>query len=100
MRDVKVLYERLRATPWPALAGRIGDFALYESLLAGCADRAASGGLIDTSKVPIPDQETVAYVAMLRTKGDFSQEEAAFLEYFDLSEEIRLALGGDELRFP
>ena len=39
MRDIKVLYERLRATPVPALARSIGDFGLYESLLAGCVDR-------------------------------------------------------------
>jgi len=48
------------------------------------------------SKVPTPDRETVAYVAMLRTKDGYSQEEAAFLEYFDLLEEIRSALAGDK----
>jgi hypothetical protein len=55
------------------------------------------GGLLDVSKVPIPDQETFTQVRMLRKKGDWSQEETAFLEYFDLLEEIRLALGGGDL---
>ena len=39
MKDLKLLYERLRALPSPALAKNVGDFALYEALLAGCADR-------------------------------------------------------------
>jgi uncharacterized protein YjaG (DUF416 family) len=95
MKDVKALYERLRAMPWPALASRVGDFALYESLLVGCVDRVASGRLLDTSKVPNPDNETVVYVASLRKKPGQSHEETAFLEYFDLLVEIRSALAGD-----
>jgi len=94
MSDVKALYERLRKLPWPVLANRVGDFALYESLLAGCADRVVRGRLLDISKVPIPDDETLTQVDMLRTKGERSDEETAFLEYFDLLEEIRAALGG------
>jgi hypothetical protein len=74
---------------------------LYESLLAGCADRVVHGGLLDTSEVPLLDRETVTHVAMLRTKDDRSTEETAFLEYFDLLEEIRSALaGGGETTAP
>jgi hypothetical protein len=68
MSDIRDLYERLRATPWPSRAGRVGDFALYESLLAGCADRVVRGGLLDVSTVPIPDEDTVIHVGMLREK--------------------------------
>jgi hypothetical protein len=92
MKDIKTLYERLRATPSPAPADRVGDFALYESLLAGCADRVASGGLFDISRVPNPDDETVAYVATLREKLERTHEESTLLEYFGLLEEIRSAL--------
>jgi hypothetical protein len=42
----------------------------------------------------MPDPETVAQVGMFRKKGDRSDEESAFLEYFDLLEEIRSALAG------
>ncbi len=94
MSDVKTLYQRLRAMPWPALAREIGDFALYESLLAGCADQVIRGGLIDVSKVPTPDEETLVHVRMLRAKAKKSEEETAFVEYFDLLEEIRLSLAG------
>jgi hypothetical protein len=93
-RDVTTLYERLRATPWPTLASSIGDFALYESLLAGCADRCAKGELLDLSRVPSPDEETVKQVELLRTKVHRSDAEIAFLEYFELLEEIRILLGG------
>jgi len=94
MNDVKALYERLRTIPSPALGKSVGDFALYESLLAGCADRVVRGGLLDISRVPMPDDETLAHVDMLRKKGDRPDEETAFLECFDLLEEIRAALGG------
>jgi hypothetical protein len=78
MRDIKELHDRLRATPWPELGGSIGDFALYETLLAGCVDRVVRGGLLDVTNVPIPDQGTVTHVRMLRTKGDRSRDETAF----------------------
>jgi hypothetical protein len=91
---VKLLYERLRASPWPALAKNVGDFAFYESLLAGCADRVVRGGLLDVSKIPIPDAETIAYTSALRAKSNRTSEEAIFLGYFDLLEQIRLALIG------
>jgi hypothetical protein len=96
MSDVKTLYERLRALPRPSLANRIGDFPLYESLLAGCADRVARGGLLDLSRVPAPDAQTATQVEQLRRKADRTEEESAFLEYFDLLEELRstLSVGG------
>lgn len=96
MNDVKAPYQSLRAMPWPALARSVGDFALYESLLAGCADQVMRGGLIDVSKVPTPDEGTVTHVRVLRAKADRSQEETAFLEYFDLLEEIRASLAGEQ----
>lgn len=98
MSDIKTLYERLRALPRPSLANRIGDFPLYESLLAGCADRVAGGGLLDLSRVPAPDAETATQVEQLRRKGNCTEEELAFLEYFDLLEELRLALSGGGAR--
>ena len=98
MADVKSLYERMRATPWPVLASRVGDFALYESLLAGCADRIVRGGLSDVSKIPTPDEETVATVNKWLARGERSTEEEKFLEYFDLLEELRLLLVGQSKR--
>jgi hypothetical protein len=94
MNRIKPLYERFRALPFPALGRRIGDFPLYEALLAGCASRIANGYLLDLSTVPSPDEGTLNAVAELRTKASPSADERAFLEYFDLMEEMRIALGG------
>jgi hypothetical protein len=94
MKDVKLLYWRLRALRWPALAGKVGDLALSGSLLAGCADRIVRGALLDILKIPIPDPETVAYTSTLRAKSDRTSEETIFLEYFDLLEQLRFALTG------
>lgn len=92
MESVKTLYERLRALPWPALAGSIGDFPLYESLIAGCADRAANGHDVDAATLPRPDAETLTAVAALRAKPTLTAAERAFLEYFELVEQISSAL--------
>lgn len=95
MAEVRDLYERLRGLPFPALGKQVGDFPLYDSLLAGCADRAYRGQQVDIAEVPVPDEETAKQVALLRKKDRLSMEEAAFLEYFDTLECLRLALGGE-----
>jgi hypothetical protein len=94
MNNVKELYERLRTSFWPALVRNVGHCALYESLLAGCADRMARGAPVDVEKIPEPDEETVRYVAELRAKSMLTHDERAFLDYFKLLEQIRAALLG------
>jgi hypothetical protein len=54
----------------------------------------ARGRVIDVSKVPEPDKDTLAYVRFLRGKPALSQDERELLEYFDVLEEIRLCLSG------
>jgi len=44
------------------------------------------------SRIPVPDEETVGFVAALRNKENLTSDEACFLEYFDLVEEIRSTL--------
>jgi hypothetical protein len=92
MTDMKLLYARLRALPFPVPGKSIGGFALYDALLGGFADRAARGHLINITEVPVPDEEPLSHVSMLRKKGSQSQDEIAFLGYFDVLEEIRSAL--------
>jgi hypothetical protein len=87
------LYAQLRDLPFPALGKSIGDFPLYDALLAGLASRAAQGHFVENSAIPAPDEPTVSHASMLRKKGDKSPAEMAFLEYFDLLEEIRSVLG-------
>jgi hypothetical protein len=67
---------------------------LYESFLAGCANRMARGAPVDVDKIPEPDAGTLEYVVALRKKVMRTQDEQEFLDYFDLLEEIRSALTG------
>jgi hypothetical protein len=90
--EIRELFDRLRLEPFPELGKRIGDFPLYESLLAGCAQRASRNEVVSLSEIPVPDKDTSRSVDDLRRKGDRSEEEGAFLQYFDLLEQIRLAL--------
>ena len=90
--EIQQIYERLRATPFPVLGKTVGDFALYDSLLAGCADRAARGEPVAVAEIPIPDSETAACVNELRRKQILGPEERDFLSYFDLLEQMRVAL--------
>jgi hypothetical protein len=54
----------------------------------------ARGAPVDVDKIPEPDEETARYVAELRAKGTLTDDERAFLDYFDLLERIRAALLG------
>ena len=92
MSEIKKLFDRLRQLPFPGLGKRVGDFALYDTLLAGCVERASRGEQIVLSEIPASDQETARCVAEMRQKSDISDEECAFVQYFDLLEEIRMAL--------
>jgi len=92
MADIETLYERLQKMPFPVLGKQIGDFALYDGLLAGCVDRACQGHRVEEAEVPLPDEETARRVSLLRSKKRLNEEEQAFLEYFDGLERLRLAL--------
>jgi hypothetical protein len=92
MGGIKVLFDNLRRSPFPALGKRVGDFPFYDSLLAGCADRASRGERIPRSEIPVSDEETARFVSELRKKSATTDEERAFLQYFDLLEQIRFAL--------
>jgi hypothetical protein len=49
---------------------------------------------LDLSTVPSPDEGRAEFVAELRAKQTLTADERAFLDYFELLEEIRSALGG------
>lgn len=89
---IRALYARLRSTPFPDFGKRVGDFVLYDSLLAGCADRAARGEAVPSADVPVPDEETLRRVDELKGRGRLDDSEAEFLRYFELLEQIRASL--------
>lgn len=91
----KDLLSLLIQKPFPELGKQVGHFPLYDSLLAGCANQALSGTPLPPKDIPIPDEATVAFVKMLRSKARLEKEEQYFLEYFDLLEKIRKLLAGE-----
>ena len=94
MSDFVALRSKLHRTAWPRMLPKVGDLALYDSLIAGCLDSVARGGLVDTAAVPIPDAATVAFMDQLRARARLNNDETDLLTYFDLLEEIRRALAG------
>jgi hypothetical protein len=98
MSGMQKIYDALQAAPSPTLAGKVGDFALYEALLMGYADRAVNGEALDASCIPAPDAETISYVSRLHEKTALSDDEREFLVYFDVLESLRLALTDGDRR--
>lgn len=92
MTEIGELYERLRRAPFPTLGKQIGDFALYDSMLAGYASRASQGETVPATEIPTPDEDTTRHVAELQQKCPLSEDETAFLRYFELLEQIRRIL--------
>lgn len=86
------LNDRLLQTPFPKLGKEIGDFALYDSFIAGLASSALKGVAIEVAQLSPADEETLSAVERIRAKDTLSPDEKAFLSYFDLLEEIRVAL--------
>ena len=97
--EVRILYDRLRRTAFPGLGKQVGDSPLHDSLIAGCASRASRGEPLDAEEVPVPDDETAMFVMALRQKEVSSEEEQAFLSYFDLLEQLRASLQRQDARW-
>lgn len=90
--SIKEFYQAVRSTAFPVIGKRVGDFPLYDSLLAGCADRASHGRPVLISELPLPDQETLKFIEELRGNHSPTNEEQLFLQYFDMLESLRMAL--------
>jgi hypothetical protein len=88
------IFESLLRRPFPRLGKQVGDFPLYDSLLAGLAGRYLKGKVVNQSEVPEPDRGTLEAVTALRLKAraQLSEEERDFLEYFEHMEDVRAAL--------
>ena len=86
------LWELLVETPFPGLGKEVGDFPLYDSLVAGCVNRALTSAELRESELPELDDESSATIASLRAKKALSNREQEFLEYSELLAEICQAL--------
>jgi hypothetical protein len=93
--DLEKLYQDFVAAPFPRVGGSVGLFAAYDGFIAGYASRAIKGEPIAASALLEPDQDTAAYVKRLRTAENRSAEEADFLRYFDLLEQVLQAISDE-----
>lgn len=94
-RELEKLNRDFLAAPFPRLGGSVGFFASYDGFIAGYASRAIKGEPIAASAVPEPDQITTAYVKRLRAAQRRSEDEADFLRYFDLLEQVLRAISDE-----
>src|SRR5438128_1417854 len=77
-KNIHALFEEFRNTPFPELGKVVGDFALYDSLLAGTVSSFLAGAKVDLEAVPVPDQETEATLSALEKKNTLDRQEADF----------------------
>jgi hypothetical protein len=88
-KDIRTLYEQLKKTPFPELGKVVGDFAFYDSLLAGTASSYLNGAIISPESVPWPDEETEEVLKSLRKKQKRTEQEAELLAYASLLDQLR-----------
>ncbi len=92
MKDLQFYYSLLCATPMPHLGKLIGDFALYDSLLAGWAGRAMRGEIVGAGDLPDLDDETRMLAEHVRQTATPTFEELEFVKYLDLTDAVRRCL--------
>ena len=99
INEIDNLYQYLKALPFPELGKQIGDFPLYDALLAGVANNYIQRRVLpDLDKIPCPDLETINEVNALRHKSDSKKGEVEFLQYFKVLEELQAVLETTAMR--
>ncbi len=97
-KNIRALFEKLKNTPFPLLGKEVGNFPLYDSLMAGTVSSFLSGEKIDLDAMPTADKETEEFLKRLRKKGKLNGQETEFLGYVqhlkELGEEIKKAIKG------
>ncbi len=68
----------------------VGDFGLYDSLLAGTVASFLAG--LHLEDIPGPDEESEQILVLLKNKQNRNQQETEFLEYGELLERLRSEL--------
>jgi hypothetical protein len=86
---IRELYERFVDLPFPKVGYEIGNFPLFDGLVAGSASSYLQGAPVHPAGI---DNETRKDILSLRSKSQLSDDERYFLEYFNALEELRLAV--------
>jgi hypothetical protein len=91
-KSIRDRFETFKKMPFPKLGKTVGDFPLYDSLLAGTVASFLDGAKLDLASIPAPDAETEETVRALRRKSRLSVQEAEFVKYVDFLEQLRVEI--------
>lgn len=93
MTKLQARFDEFQKLAFPKLGKQVGDFPLYDSLIAGAVMTILSGRNIASKELPILDCESTQFIHALRKKVNMSPDEVAFLQYCEALEELnQLAL--------
>jgi hypothetical protein len=88
-KTMRALFDRFKNTPFPELGKAVGDFALYDSLMAGTVSSLLDGATIAPDAIPAPDRDTEEMLKVLMKKTKLTKQEAEFVKYAQLLQELR-----------
>jgi hypothetical protein len=88
-KNIRVLFEDFKNTPFPELGKAVGDFAFYDSLMAGTVSSFLDGAKVAPDAIPAPDHEAEEALKVLKKKAKPTEQEADFLKYAQLLGELR-----------
>ena|SRR5437764_14992811 len=91
-KDIRALFEQFKRTSFPDLGQAVGDFALYDSLMAGTISSFLEGAKISPAAIPAPDHETEEVLRVLKRKAKPTKQETDFLKYAQLLGELRVEI--------
>jgi hypothetical protein len=89
-KKIGALFAELKKRSFPAMGKVVGDFGLYDSLLAGTVASFLAG--LHLEDIPGPDEESEQILVLLKNKQNRNQQETEFLEYGELLERLRSEL--------
>jgi hypothetical protein len=88
--DLAELYSRFLSMRFPALGKSIGNFPLYDGIVAGAISSYLQGADVHPADIEPPDHQTLDEITALFSKSELSDDEKYFLEYWRTLEELRL----------
>jgi hypothetical protein len=88
-KTIRDLFEELKRKQFPPMGKTVGDFLLYDSLLAATACSFLDGAAIDVAAVPVPDKDIQETLKVLERKPKLHRQEAEFLNYAQLLDKLR-----------
>lgn len=89
MNTLAKLFETMSRRTLPTLGKEVGNFDFYDSLLAGQASSVSDGAILGEAEIVKPDSETLSLVSQLQLKEVLTPEEKDFLDYFQLTDQVR-----------